>query len=425
MWLRRDNLAGGSKTRQMLPPVMDVIVIWHPSDPLGSLVGDALVDHFHGTIFSGLIGGAVEVYVRSAGWSSRDSAPRPISFPAGASAVGGDEPRFIAVVPVMSRPMVDAVSDRGPWYDYVRQIPAAQAAHPDRVAFFPLTTSARLGGSVLDSILGGRQRIGQVRGGKDVAGGPWRRDLVQGLTQFVHGPGSRIQVFISHTRQSAGSAAAVTALTELVATAISGSRLGEFFDARDLQPGEDWAARLREAAGSSAVLALRSDLYASRAWCQEEVRTAKLAGAPVVILDALMEGEERGSFLMDHVPRVPVHRDEGDWSRHDVDRALSLLVDEALKRALWRRQRELAEQTAAVDVAWWAPHAPEPVTFADWLQEHPDEIARPGTDPIVVLHPDPPLGDPECDVLGQFVRLAGSARSLDIVTPRQLAARAG
>ena len=33
--------------------------------------------------------------------------------------------------------------------------------------------------------------------------------------------------------------------------------------------------------------------------------TAKQAGVPVVILDALDEGEDRGSFLMDDVPRVP------------------------------------------------------------------------------------------------------------------------
>jgi len=48
---------------------MDVVVLWHPDDRLGPLVAEALVDHFHGTVFSGLIGGAVEVYVRWAGWS--------------------------------------------------------------------------------------------------------------------------------------------------------------------------------------------------------------------------------------------------------------------------------------------------------------------------------------------------------------------
>jgi len=397
--------------------------MWHPGDRLGPLVAEALVDHFHGTLFSGLIGGAVEVYVRWASWSGEGSAPRPMPFPVSPSV--GDGPRFVAIVPVISRSMADAVSDRGPWMDYVAQIPAAQKAYPDRVALFPLITSDRLGGSTLDSILGGRQRIGRVLTRDDIARVPWRRDLVQGLTQFVHGPGSRIQVFISHTRQSARSGAMITALTDLVRTAIRNSRLGEFFDAQDLQPGEDWAAELRTAAGNSALLALRSDLYASRAWCQEEVLTAKLAGTPVVILDALVEGEERGSFLMDHVPRVPV-RCEGDgWSRDDVDRALSLLVDEALKRALWHRQRELTQEIEALDVDWWAPHAPEPITLAAWLGEHLDEVKRAERAPMLVLHPDPPLGNPERDVLSQLLRLAGSQRDLEVVTPRQLGARNG
>jgi hypothetical protein len=404
---------------------MDVIVIWHPGDRLGPLVGEALVDHFHGTVFSGLIGGAVEVYVRWAGWSGAGSVPRPLSFPTDAPGSGSAGARFVAVVPVMSRPMADAVSDRGPWRDYVAQIPAAQDAYPDRVACFPLATSARLEGSALNAILGGRQQIGRVASPEDVAHGQWRRDLVQGLTQFVRGAGSRIQVFISHTRQSAGSGALVAALTGIVSGAISDSRLGEFFDARDIQPGEDWAARLQEAAGNSAVLALRSDLYASRAWCQEEVLTAKIAGAPIVILDALVDGEERGSFLMDHVPRVPVRREGDGWSRQDVDRALSLLVDEALKRALWRCQRELAKGTAAVDAVWWAPHAPEPVTLAAWLDQHPAQITRPQPAPMLVLHPDPPLGDPELAVLSQVLRLAGSVRELEVVTPQQLAARSG
>ena len=410
----------------MLPPVMDVVVLWHPDDrEIGPKVGQALVDHFHGTVFSGLIDGAVEVYVRWADWDGAGSGPRPMPFPA--DAPGGDaaEPHFVAVVPVMSRWLVDAVRDVKSWTDYVTQIQLARAAHPERVAVFPLTTYKQLGDSDLNAILGGWQRIGHVAKPGDVASGLWRRDLVQGLTQFVHGPGSRIQVFISHTRQSARDGAVVKALTDLVRTAISNSRLGEFFDARDIQPGGDWAAELKAAAGNSAVLALRSDLYASRAWCQEEVLTAKLAGAPIVVVDALVDGEERGSFLMDHVPRVPVRHGGRGWSREDVDHALSLLVDEALKRALWQRQSEFAKGTLAADVAWWAPHAPEPVTLAAWLEKNPAEMTRPQPAPMLVLHPDPPLGDPERTVLSQVLRLAGSARELDIVTPRQLAARAG
>ena len=62
----------------MLPPVLEVYVVWHPGDPAGHAIADEFVHHFHGTVFSGLIGGAVVVYARSVGWRSTNDAPRPI-----------------------------------------------------------------------------------------------------------------------------------------------------------------------------------------------------------------------------------------------------------------------------------------------------------------------------------------------------------
>lgn len=52
----------------MLPPVLELHVIWHPDDDKKARpVAEAVIDHYHGDLFSGLIGGAVEVCVRSAG----------------------------------------------------------------------------------------------------------------------------------------------------------------------------------------------------------------------------------------------------------------------------------------------------------------------------------------------------------------------
>ena len=55
----------------------------------------------------------------------------------------------------------------------------------------------------------------------------------------------------------------------------------------------------------------------------------------MVSLYAVREGEDRGSFIMDHVPVVPCPT--GDVI-HAIERGLNRLVDEALKRALWREQ---------------------------------------------------------------------------------------
>ncbi|UPT64477.1 MAG: toll/interleukin-1 receptor domain-containing protein [Hyphomonadaceae bacterium JAD_PAG50586_4] len=200
----------------------------------------------------------------------------------------------------------------------------------------------------------------------------------------------------------------------------------EFFDASDLQPGEDWDAEIRSKAATSALLAIRTDLYPSREWCQREMLIAKQTGMPIVIMDALGHAEERGSFLMDHVPRVPIRLQGDTWAKGDIYHALDLLVDECLKRALWIHQERLSRGRSELQIAWWAPHAPEPVTLVQWLQRATEEGSLTTETRIVrILHPDPPLGRDEKLVLDQVLSLTGISAELDIMTPRLLAARGG
>jgi len=144
----------------------------------------------------------------------------------------------------------------------------------------------------------------------------------------------------------------------------------------------------------------------------------------MVILDALHSGEERGSFLMDHVPRVPSHGTPSEIPDEAILGALNRLVDECLKRELWRRQEQLAE-SAGVEVAWWAAHAPEPLTLIDWLRVASAANELDNSQPLSVLHPDPPLGSDEVDVLQDICALAGLSQGLDVLTPRGLAVRGG
>jgi hypothetical protein len=254
------------------------------------------------------------------------------------------------------------------------------------------------------------------------------RDLAQGIAQFLAGgPDKRLTVFISHTKRALpGGEEDSTALIAAVRSVILATRLNDFFDASDLQPGGDWDAELRNNAATSAMLAIRTDLYPTREWCQREISIAKRAGMPVLIMDALGHAEERGSFLMDHVPRVPVRPRECGWSNEDVYRALNLLVDECLKRALWVHQEHLARALPGLNVAWWAAHAPEPLTLLQWLEDAMQHNTLPEDgEPIRILHPDPPLGPDEKRVLDQALRLVRAQSALDIMTPRLLASRGG
>nr|VFK00868.1 MAG: TIR domain-containing protein [Candidatus Kentron sp. LFY] len=423
----------------MLPPILEIYVLWHPRDEKGSEIAREFIEHFRGNSFTGLLSGAVEVFVRSAGWRGNGDAPRPIPFPGTSLPTGIEAARFIAVVPIMGMAMADAVRDPGPWRDYIEEITRLQGSTPDRIGVFPYLIDPRaMEYTTLAKRLRSYQRIAGSPSRKgETEAMPRCRDLAQGIAQQLSREGEkRLMVFISHTRQSrsfrhpSGNEGDPLALTTMIRRIIADTHLRHFFDASDLQPGDDWDEELRVKAESSALLAIRTDSYSSRKWCQRELLTAKNAGMPVVMMDALDVGEERGSFLMDHVPRIPIRRKKRGWRKESVYRALGLLVDESLKRILWRHQRELSDAGSGFDIAWWAPHAPEPLTLAHWLREGLQEAERNGTFPaqgsvLRILHPEPPLGPDERHVLGQIASLAQKDLTLDIMTPRLLAARGG
>lgn len=416
----------------MLPPVLEVYVVWHPDDTQGEARAETILMHFHGTLFTGLIGGAIEVFMRSAGWRSAHDSPRPIPFTEGDLPGGMQLSAFVAIVPVMGTEMASAVEEEGSaWAKYVDDIAAAGAKWPDRIAIFPYQLDEGvLNGTKLGEQLGTLQRIAASvpEAGGETEASLICRDLSQGIAQHLSPEThDRLTVFISHTKRARpGDEEDTQGIVDLVRHVIARTRLGEYFDASDLQPGRNWDDELRENAAQSALLAVRTDLYPTREWCQREVRIAKQSGMPIVFIDAPGPGEERGSFLMDHVARVPVSKIRGRWGKKDIYRALNLLVDECLKRVVWLHQEQLARAADEIAVSWWAPHAPEPVTVLHWLATQRAAKLWPIDDQdLIILHPDPPLGPDEKIVLDQILEVAGVNGKLDIMTPRLLAARGG
>lgn len=411
----------------MLPPILEVFVVSHPGDEAGAVVAQMLLERFRGSAYSGLIGGAVDVYVRCASATEDPAgAPRPLPAVEGLP-YGVPTPALTAIVLVAGTELAATVDQRGRWHDYVRALVDARSADPDHVGLFTVRAAANvLDGTELAEIVGHVQGIGNGDVGSDTFRTSVCRDLAQGIAQLGPDTPDQITVFVSHTkRPSAGETDQVSSLLGLVREVISNTRLKDFFDAQAIQPNVDWKTAIDVASSTTALLAVRTDRYSSREWCQREMLSAKRAGMPVVILDALTEGEERGSFVMDHVPRTPGRTDQDVWRRDDVVKALGHLVDECLKRILWWKQQEIAQEVKLpVDVDWWAPHAPEPTTLVEWLDRHSDLSAQ-RQQPVVVLHPDPPLGRDEVDVLMQLARVANMDDKIEFLTPRGLAARGG
>lgn len=411
----------------MLPLILEIHLLWHPGDDaVAKPIAERIACHFQGGAFASLLAGAVDVQMHSAGWSGNDTTPRPIVWPNDTVAAHQPRPaRHVAVVPLVGCELNRALMphDGSPaWQQFIGDIGqrvgiSTVRALPiclDKTGLsedWPLKLQRTQTGGAIDGL---RKATTLAPGELDA-----RRllDLVQSLAQWLSGDERRLQVFISHTKRLGHADEAVESLVSQVRQVLGdGSRMRAFYDAHDLEPGEDWDRALRDHAATSAVLALRTDRYASREWCQREVLTAKQHGMPVVMLDALTHGEERGSFLLDHVPRLPVQRRaDGGWEDRSVRRALQMLADAWLHRALWQQQRDLAHAVASPYAGYaWLEQAPEPSTFPRWLV--------PDGDTLRLLHPDPPMATPEHEVLTALARRCG-VTALDITTPRLLAAR--
>lgn len=401
-----------------IPPILDVFVVWHPDDRIGAERFVELHEHFHSPAFSGLAGGAVEVYARSEPWTAEESAPRPLGIGTPLSN-GLPAAQFNAIIPVIDTSLARAVADpRSRWGDYIREI--ATLNQRNGVGVYPVVADGfRWGNTVVNEILGESQTLPTA---VNTDSGLFGRELAQAITQRIQheeGLPTRLKVFVSHTKHRSHEeiTRAAPVIFDRVRARILQTHLKTFFDAQDIQPGDDWERVLEDGAASSALLMLRTDLYAGRDWTQREVRTAKRSGMPVVCMYALTAGEERGSFLMDHVPSVVCDLADPDPG---IDLALNRLVDEALKNTLWRAQTSYLSKDG---FDWLPAQSPEPTTLAPWLAAHRE--THPDDSHLWVIHPDPPLGPAESGVLFQLCALAGYDVDVDMFTPRTFAARGG
>jgi hypothetical protein len=400
-----------------IPPILDVFVVWHPDDKIGANRFLELHEHFHSPAFSGLAGGAVEVYARSAAWDSR-GAPRPLGIESPLDA-GLPAAQFNAIVPVIDTSLLRAVADStSGWNAYVQGIAALQ--EQSGVCVYPVVADGlQWGGTAIHKILGRCQALPCT---EDIDRRLLGRELAQAITQQVRretGHPTRLKVFVSHTKhQSAEEAArSGSAIFNRVRERIMQTHLTTFFDAQDIQPGDFWEQTLDEGAASCALLMVRTDVYAGREWTQREVHAAKRSGMPIVCMYALTAGEERGSFLLDHVPSVTCDLCDPDPG---IELALNRLVDEALKNSLWQAQ---TSYLARDGFDWLPAQSPEPTTLAPWLAQHQE--SEPDDRHLWVIHPDPPLGRAEREVLHQLCVVAGYESNVDILTPRTFAARGG
>jgi len=195
--------------------------------------------------------------------------------------------------------------------------------------------------------------------------------------------------------------------------------LRRFYDADDLPAGRDWQKELQQAVGASLIIMLRSDVYDSRYWCQQEVLWADEYVVPAVLVDARTSLQHPCNVLpFDRVPsaRIP----DGNLLR-----VLFLALREGLRCLHFMRRVEEMKRSgelplpAELRVFSLAPSMPALLRACRLIAVSKE----PASTPRLILYPDPPFRAGFYEAAHALVeKYAPGAR---LVTPNTLAATVG
>ena len=111
-----------------------------------------------------------------------------------------------------------------------------------------------------------------------------------------------IKLFLSHTKKDGSGYAYAKSIIHHIATL----NIGRFFDIYDIPPGTNFEEKIEENIKESTFLAIMSDNYSTRYWCQRELMAAKKHDRPIVIANCLEEYEDRSFSAVANLPSIRV-----------------------------------------------------------------------------------------------------------------------
>lgn len=198
-----------------------------------------------------------------------------------------------------------------------------------------------------------------------------------------------IKVFLSHARKDGESY--VKDLNKYLSTNTS---LDRFVDVYSIPKGEKFEEAINQGIDCSAFLLLCTDAYSSREWCQHEALYAKLKNRPIILVDAVKNGEPRRFPYIANMKTI--HLGTNKLTKEKQEQIIYELLLECLKVKYYELflsfLLELYKPQAVKTVIF--PYPPELYTLVAKLGD--------AHDIQTILYPEPPLNKNEIKVLKSF-----------------------
>lgn len=154
----------------------------------------------------------------------------------------------------------------------------------------------------------------------------YRWALNDTFDKTASGKDNAVKIFLSHAKDGKNGIKLAKDLKDF----IDGSPMRNFFDATDIAPGYKFDQEIIEHIMGSTVIAIHSDIYSSRYWCQREILCAKENNRPIIAVDTLEEFEDRRFPFAANIPGVHVHVKD-TTTKKDLLRILSSTLLETVR----------------------------------------------------------------------------------------------
>lgn len=141
-----------------------------------------------------------------------------------------------------------------------------------------------------------------------------------------NGKANSINLFLSHAK--AGNTGKVYA--EEIMRHIDETNMNRFFDSTEISPGFAFDREIEGSVKKSTIVAIETDAYSSRYWCQREILCAKENNRPILVVNCLSDYEDRIFPAASNVPCVHVHSNP-EISQRDILRILSAAILETIR----------------------------------------------------------------------------------------------
>jgi len=170
----------------------------------------------------------------------------------------------------------------------------------------------------------------------------------------------------------------------------SQTQLKTFFDTNDISYGSNFGEEIKKAAKESALVVFQSDSYADREWCRIEVLEAKTAGCPIVIVNAVQNGEKRAFPYLGNYPSIRY--------KNNFIEIIDLTLEQVLFNLYTKIFLDSLTDLYKIKTDKILSTSPELFNFIQLKKKGLNQ----GEEYSLVIYPDPPLGSEEMEILNQL-----------------------